>query len=126
MDFNSLDTRKLFIKINTSDIMKKATFAAGCFWHVEEVFTKTPGVKSTQVGYTGGNLENPTYEQVCTDRTGHAKQLRSNMNLKKFHIKNYSKFSLRIITQLHLTDRVQTLEYNIALLSFVMILSKKN
>lgn len=50
----------------------KATFGMGCFWCSEDVFMKTKGVKSTAVGYMGGRLENPTYEQVCTDRTGHA------------------------------------------------------
>ena len=55
--------------------MEKATFAAGCFWHVEEVFSKTNGVKSTAVGYTNNHTNNPTYEDVCTDKTGHAEAI---------------------------------------------------
>ena len=50
----------------------KATFAAGCFWNVEEIFSKTNVVTSTAVGYTGGNTDNPTYDDVCSDSTGHA------------------------------------------------------
>lgn len=50
----------------------KATFGMGCFWCSEDVFQRIKGVKSTTVGYMGGWLENPTYEQVCTDRTCHA------------------------------------------------------
>jgi peptide-methionine (S)-S-oxide reductase len=51
---------------------KKATFGAGCFWGVQSAFSRLDGVVETAAGFMGGHVENPTYRQVCTDRTGHA------------------------------------------------------
>lgn len=60
--------------------ISKATFSAGCFWGVQEAFDALEGVLSTQVGYTGGNISNPSYEMVCSHKTGHAEAIQIEFN----------------------------------------------
>ena len=83
--------------------MAKATFAAGCFWGVEAQFQQLPGVTATAVAYEGGAVDHPTYQQVCTDRTGHAEAVEIDYDPEQISFEKLLEafFSLHDPTQLN-------------------------
>jgi len=82
---------------------EKAIFASGCFWGTEYYFKEAPGVISTTVGYTGGDVNNPTYKQVCSDKTGHAEAVEVEYDPSKTSFEQLAKlfFETHNFTQLN-------------------------
>lgn len=71
---------------------QEAILASGCFWGVEALFKKLPGVLKTEVGYTGGTVDNPSYEQVCTKITGHVEAIRVVFDPEKVNYESIVKY----------------------------------
>ena len=97
---------------------KLAIFAAGCFWGIEEKYLSQEGVLDTEVGYTGGYTDNPTYHDVCMGDTGHAEAVRVKYDEKIISYEVLVDLFLKCMIRLHLIGKGLILEHNIDLKSF--------
>ena len=101
-----------FIPEKTSECTEEAIFAGGCFWGVEDAFQSVPGVCDAESGYTGGTVPNPTYEQVCTGRTGHAEAVRVTYYPAKVSFEELARLFFEIHDPTRSTDRARMSAHN--------------
>ena len=93
----NIEKKKLFkTKKENKEVIETALLAGGCFWGVEELIRKLDGVVDTQAGYTGGNLDKPTYNDVHTGKTGHAEAVQIKFNPKKISYEAILKYFFRL------------------------------
>ena|SRR5207245_4527591 len=103
----------------------KGTFGAGCFWCVKHAFRKMQGITSTAVGYMGGATKNPTYEDVCTDMTGHSEVVQVEYDPSKILYREILNVFWGNHDPTTLNRQVQTLEHNTDRSSFSTVQIKK-
>ena len=110
---------------NDNNNTEIATLANGCFWCSEAVFKRLKGIKSILPGYAGGKVKNPSYEQVCTGKTGHAESIQIEFDPKVITFEKILDISGVHITQPLLIDKVTILAHSTDRRSFFMTKSKK-
>ena len=97
-----------FVPAAKKERTETAIFAGGCFWGVEHLLSKEPGVVDVESGYTGGHTENPTYEEVCGHRTGHAEAVRVTFDPAKVSYERLARLFSRFTTPRRSGGRVPT------------------
>jgi peptide-methionine (S)-S-oxide reductase len=103
--------KELMQKVNPK-FLEIATLGGGCFWCTEAVFNQLKGVEDVRPGYSGGETENPTYEQVCTGTTGHAEVVQITFNRNVISYKEILQIFFQHMTQQPSTDKAQTLAHS--------------
>ena len=110
---------------NNDNKTEIATLANGCFWCTEAIFKKIKGVKYILPGYTGGTLKNPSYDQVCTGKSGHAESIQIEFDPKVIPFEKSLIFSGILTIRQRSIDKVMILALNTDLQSFIMMKNKR-
>ena len=104
--------------------LENAIFGAGCFWHVEHIFSQIKGVTDTRVGYSGGTKKNPKYKDVCSGNSGHAEVVEIKFNPKIINYSSLLDIFWKTIGGMGLTGIIVTVEFNLKKINSALINQK--